>query len=222
MSPGPRRADPHRAVRWSGASPLPGAARERLLEAAAGCVARDGLAALSMAGVAEEAGVSRPTVYRYFADRGALLEATLLFAGRALADAVGEQVRRYATPAQKAVEAVLFARAEVLRDPVLGALWRATLLDAFAVAGATRPAAVDWSRHALKDLVQAAGWNREQADEAIETMLRMLLSLLAAPEPRREDDELRGFLARRLVPALGLAAPAQSAPAPSRRRPARR
>jgi hypothetical protein len=45
----------------------------------------------------------------------------------------------------------------------------------------------------------------------------MLLSLLAAPEPRRDEAELRGFLARRLLPALGLAALP-----PQRRRAARR
>ena len=34
-----------------------------------------------------------------------------------------------------------FVLAEIPRDPVLGALWGATLLDAFAVAGITRPTA---------------------------------------------------------------------------------
>jgi AcrR family transcriptional regulator len=218
MSVPSRRADAARA--WSGDPPLAGAARERLLEAAARCAARGGLAGLSMAAVAEEAGVSRPTVYRYFADRRALLEATLFYAGRSLAGALGEQLRRHATPAEQAVEAMLFARAEILRDPVLGALWSATVLDAFSVAGITRRSAVDWSRHALKDLVQAAGWGREEADEAVETMLRMLLALLAAPEPRRDEAELRGFLARRLLPALGLAAPA--VPPASRKRAPRR
>jgi hypothetical protein len=42
-------------------------------------------------------------------------------------------------------------------------------------------------------------------------MLRMLVSLLAAPEPRRSDAALRAFLMRRLVPALGLATPGRSA-----------
>jgi hypothetical protein len=54
-------------------------------------------------------------------------------------------------------------------------------------------------------MVEATGWNAEQADEAIEVMLRFVLSLLAAPEPRRSQAELRAFLERRLVPALGLA-----------------
>ena len=228
MSPSHRRrAEPAPAARaWAGDPPLHHAARERLLEAAARCVAREGLAGLAMAAVAEEAGVSRPTVYRYFADRRALLEATLFYAGRSLADAIGEQLRRHATPAEKAVEAVLFVYAEIPRDPVLGALWGATQLDAFAVAGITRRTAVAWARHAVKDLVQAAGWRDDEADEAVETMLRMLLSLLAAPEPRRSEPELRAFLLRRLVPALGLAAPAHTparpAPSHSRKRPPHR
>ena len=159
-----------------------------------------------MASVAGEAGVSRPTVYRYFADRRTLLEATLFYAGRSLADALGERLRGHASPADKAVEAMLFVHGEIPRNPVLGALWSATQLDAFAVAGITRPTAVAWACHALKDLVQTAGWSPDEAQEAVETMLRVLLSLLTAPEPRRSDADLRAYLARRLVPSLGLAA----------------
>ena len=55
--------------------------------------------------------------------------------------------------------------------------------------------------------MRAAGWSGATADEAVETMLRVLLSLLAAPEPRRGDAALRGYLTRRLVPALGLDGP---------------
>jgi AcrR family transcriptional regulator len=219
VSPRSRRAEPPRpAASWAGDPPLPGAARERLLEAATRCIARDGLAGLSMAGVATEAGVSRPTVYRYFADRRALLEAALFYAGRSLADAIGERLRTHATPAEKAIEAMLFVHGEIPRDPVLGALWGATLLDAFAVAGITRPTAVAWACHALKDLVHSAGWSRDEAEEAVETMLRTLLSLLVAPEPRRSEPELRDYLMRRLVPALGLAAPAASLPVSPRKR----
>ncbi|HVN36849.1 MAG TPA: TetR/AcrR family transcriptional regulator [Myxococcota bacterium] len=222
MSPS-RRADPPRpAASWAGDSPLPGAARERLLEAATRCIARDGIDGLSMASVAGEAGVSRPTLYRYFADRRTLLEATLFYAGRSLADALGERLRGHASPADKAVEAMLFVHGEIPRDPVLGALWGATQLDAFAVAGITRPTAVAWACHALKDLVQSAGWSHDEAQEAVETMLRMLLSLLTAPEPRRSDADLRAYLLRRLVPALGLAARTPSRPIASHDRAHRR
>ena len=53
---------------WDGDPPHRTAARERLLEVAARCVARDGIHGTGIAHVAIEAGVSRPTVYRYFKD----------------------------------------------------------------------------------------------------------------------------------------------------------
>jgi AcrR family transcriptional regulator len=214
MSPRPLHRQPPRAGRtrpWAGDPPtLHDAARERLLEAASRCVARGGLAAANVAAVAAEAGVSRPTVYRYFADRQALIEATLMHAGRDLAERLGAQLRRFVAPAEMAVEAMCFVLQEIPREPVLGAMWSEAALDAGAVAGITRPPALAWSRDALQDLVRAAGWSGHTADEAIEVMLRMLLSLLAAPEPRRSDAALRAFLLRRLVPALDLADPRRS------------
>lgn len=198
---------------WAGDPPaLAGAARERLLEAALRCVARDGMAGANIAAVAAEAGVSRPTVYRYFADHESLVEATLLHAARDLAERLRARLAGMRTPAAMAVEAMAFVLREIPREPVLGAMWRERLLDAGAVALVTRRPAVAWSREALADLVRAAGWTRAEADEAIETMLRMLLSLLAAPEPRRSDAALRAYLTRRLVPALGLTHSARSTP----------
>ena len=194
---------------WAGDPPLREAARERLLEATARCIARDGMAGASIAAVAIEAGVSRPTVYRYFEDRQALVEATIFYAARGLFLRIEDQLRRYDTPAQKAVEAVCFVLKEVPRDPVLGAIRNAASLEASAVAVTTQRSAVSWSRQAVKHLVQAAAWNGDEADEAVEVMLRMVLSLLVAPEPRRTEQELRAFLMRRLEPALGLT-PAQT------------
>lgn len=215
MSARPVRRQPPRARRtpaWAGDPPTAhAAARERLLEAAVRCIAREGMAGAHVAAVAAEAGVSRPTVYRYFADRQALLEATMMHAGRDLTARLGAQLRGLRTPAEMAVEAVCFVLQEIPREPVLGAMWRETRLDAGAVAGTTRRPAIRWSRDALAELVRAAGWWEDEADEAIELMLRMLLSLLAAPEPRRSGAALRAFLMRRLVPALGLAPPGRSA-----------
>ena len=208
------RHQPPRSTRtraWAGDPPtLPAAARERLLDAAVRCVARDGMVGANIAAVAAEAGVSRPTVYRYFADHQALVEATLFHAGRDLAERLGARLRRLDAPAEMAVEAVCFVLREIPREPVLGAMWGAAVLDASAVASITRRPALDWSRDAVKGLVRAAGWAGAVADEAVEVMLRMLLSLLAAPEPRRSDAALRAFLMRRLVPALDLATPRRS------------
>ena len=207
----PPRSTRTRTPSWAGDPPtLPAAARDRLLDAAVRCIARDGMVGANIATVAAEAGVSRPTVYRYFADQRALVEETLLHAGRDLTERLGARLRRLGAPAEMAVETVRFVLREIPREPVLGAMWSEAVLDASAVAMITRRPVIDWSRDAVKDLVRAAGWSAEAADEAVEVMLRMLLSLLAAPEPRRSDAALRAFLMRRLVPSLGLATPGRS------------
>lgn len=51
--------------------------REVLLAVASAIVDRDGLASLTMVGVAEAAGISRQLVYRHFVDHNRLLEALL-------------------------------------------------------------------------------------------------------------------------------------------------
>jgi len=206
-----RRLPPRSTRAWAGHPPtLHAAARERLLDAAVRCIARDGMAGANIAAVAAEAGVSRPTVYRYVADQQALVEATLLHAARDLTERLGVRLRQLSAPAEMAVEAVRFVLREIPREPVLGAMWGEAALDTSAVASITRRPVLDWSRNAVNDLVRAAGWTGEAADEAVEVMLRMLLSLLAAPEPRRSDAALRAFLMRRLVPALDLPTPRRS------------
>jgi AcrR family transcriptional regulator len=201
----PLRRDRNRPrLAWAGQPPQRQAARERLLDAAARCIARDGLAATGIASVADEAGVSRPTVYRYFEDREALVEAALHRAAAALLAEMKAHLTRFATPEKKAVEAVLFALREVPAHPVLRQAWNAPLVEAAIVKSSSGPLALSLCGEALEGLSASAGWSPAEAREAIETTLRFTLSLLLAPEPHRGERALRGFLQRRLVRALGL------------------
>lgn len=78
--------------RWGGDRALldDGEARLRLLDAASRCIVRRGNTQIRMAEVAEEAGVVRSTVYRYFPSRDDLLLALLLLRiDRALGEHVG-------------------------------------------------------------------------------------------------------------------------------------
>jgi AcrR family transcriptional regulator len=195
-------SNPSARASWAGESPLRGAARRRLIEAAGRCIARDGLAATSLSSVAAEAGVSRPTVYRYFADRHTLILATVLDASRELVSDVDDHLRGFDDPHEMAVEAMLYVVRAVPRRPLLDSMWSSTALDAEMLADFTRSEVLAQSREALARLEDAAGWSDAEADDAAEWMLRVLLSLLIAPGPERSDDDLRALLERRLVPAL--------------------
>jgi len=189
---------------WDGNPPHRTAARERLLEVAARCVARNGIAGTGIAHVALEAGVSRPTVYRYFKDREELIRSVLLQAGLRLANHVQEHIRAFVDPGEKVVEATLFTLGAIRDNPVLWQVWQPSVFDASVLQGFTQPASITFTRIAFAEIIEAAAWDDAEATEAMEFMLRMILSLMAAPDPQRTEQELRGFLKRRLVPALGL------------------
>ncbi len=189
---------------WDGDPPQRTAARERLLDVAALCVARDGIVGTGIAHVALEAGVSRPTVYRYFKDREELIRSVLLQAGLRLATEVQEQIQVFADPAEKVVEATLFTLRAIRENPVLRQVWQPAMFDANVLHGFTQPASITFARIAFTEIIETARWDETEAGEAMEFMLRVMLSLLAAPEPARSEQELREFLTRRLVPALGL------------------
>lgn len=189
---------------WDGDPPHRTAARERLLEVAALCVARDGIAGTGIAHVALEAGVSRPTVYGYFKDREELVRSVLLQAGLRLANEVQEHIQAFDDPGEKIVAATLFTLRAIRENPVLRQVWRPAAFDANVLQGFTQPASITFTRVAFADVIEMTGWDEEEAAESMEFMLRIILSLLATPEPHRSEQQLRDFLRRRLVPALGL------------------
>src|SRR5690606_12575995 len=101
------------------------------------------------------------------------------------------------------VEAVVVAVHEIPNDPVLRAIWNSATVDATVVVAFTEAPALRWARQCLAPAVSAAGWSARDADEALELVLRMVLSLLVTPAPHRAPRDLRAFLRRRLVPGLG-------------------
>jgi AcrR family transcriptional regulator len=68
--------------------------RQRILAATAEVLGRNGMTKLSLSEVAMQAGVSRPTLYRYFADKRELLDAFVVwerqYYERAVADATSD------------------------------------------------------------------------------------------------------------------------------------
>ena len=190
---------------WRGSSPLAPAARQRLVEAASGCIAREGLEAASMAMIAAEAGVSRATVYRYFSSREALVGQALLEAAAAIRGKIRDQIRGCGTPADMIVEAVVCGLALIREDPVLHAVSGALNLGGF-VSARIDPQGIVWTRETLALAIEAAGWSEPETDSAIEFVLRIFFSLASSPSRERSDDELRAFLYRHLAPAVGLEA----------------
>ena len=117
--------------------------RERLLDAAEGCLAQFGPQKTSMEDVARAAGMSRATVYRYFENRDALL---LGVASRQASGPRGRSdplpLARYSTISDWMVEGLLFTLREIAapaRVRVAGHLPRLQRSSGSLLLGSTGP-----------------------------------------------------------------------------------
>jgi AcrR family transcriptional regulator len=93
-------------------------ARERILAAAERCIDRHGIRKTTMDDVANEVGLSRPSVYRYFADRDDLLIELITRHARALIVRARKSISRSSSLPDQIVETVLYTAEHARRDPL--------------------------------------------------------------------------------------------------------
>jgi AcrR family transcriptional regulator len=182
--------------------------RERLLDAAEGCLGQFGPQKTSMEDVARAAGMSRATVYRYFENRDALL---LGVASRQASDLAGEAIQylgNFNTISDWLVEGLLFTLREIPQRPVFASL--VTSLDSSAASklllGST--GMIQIGVNVLRPMFATA---KEQSllrddvniDMLIEWLLRVLWTYLNAPSQVATDEEgMRKLFRMMLIPAV--------------------
>ena len=109
----PRRKD------GSGLSKDADEAREQILDAAEAVIKRYGIPKTTMDDIGKETGVSRPTVYRYFRDRDALVAALIERRARMLFDRARTFIMSHETFAEQLVEGLVYLVDHGRKDPVV-------------------------------------------------------------------------------------------------------
>lgn len=190
---------------WQGAPPRTDEeAVERIVAAADRCVRRRG-GQTTIADVADELGVSRKTVYRYFPSTTALLEAAAVEGTRLFLEQFAERLSSFDDVAEAVVEGVVAIVTAVPEEPYLQllldepshTLLRSMTSDTARRIGRvilTQSTSIDWSETWLES---------STLDELVEWALRAVQSFMSNPgDPPRRPDELRGYLRRWLAPAI--------------------
>jgi AcrR family transcriptional regulator len=178
-------------------------ARERIISAAIRCLDRFGPQKTHLADVATELGVTRQTVYRYFANTEDLLIATATSAADTFLDRLAVHVADLDNAPDLVTEAVAYTIEQVPREPYLTLLLTRGSTSTFAQ-GVTSRTAMDLGRSILRRFPidwSAAGFADEDLDSLVEFMLRVFLSFVLDPGTRSGDD-LRAFLQRWVAPAV--------------------
>lgn len=192
---------------WSGRPPKsPEEAKARLMDAAIACLQRFGVEKTGVGDIASLAGVTKPTLYAYFDGRDELLHAALTRAGEAFGARIVAHARRFHRPADRIVEAMLFALREIPNEPGI-AITTSLSSGGFDARIALSPVSFGVARRSLEQILDRPSLDATELDEIAEAGVRWMLSLLVYPgDAGRHEDGLRAFLHRRMIPGLGLGA----------------
>lgn len=166
---------------------------------------RFGPAKTTLSDVANELGVTRQTVYRYYANLGELLSAVAQAGVADFVERMEKHLSACASATEAAIESVVFAVQAIPQERHIGALFQAGETDVFSRgvtstmavdlgAGILRRISVDWSEIGVRD---------DELEGLAEILMRLFVSFLQYPaEPPRNEDELRALVRRWLGPAL--------------------
>jgi len=182
--------------------------RERLLDAAEGCLEQFGPQKTSMEDVARAAGMSRATVYRYFENRDALLLGVASRQAASLATEAIQFLAGFNTISDWLVEGCLFTLREIPKRPVFASL--TTALDAGAASKLMLGSSgmIQIGVNVLRPMFANAkeqGLLRDgvDIDMLIEWLLRVLWTYLNAPsQVATDEDSLRKLFHMMLIPAV--------------------
>jgi AcrR family transcriptional regulator len=190
---------------WAGSPPTDDAeARKRIIDTASRLVDRRGAAQTTVSDIADALGITRRTVYRYFAGTEELFTAV---ADVALGSFVAQIDRLVADMdvAGQLVEIVAHIVERLPHEPQLVLLLANDRSNMFSRAMLT-PDVIARCRailhHARIDWDQL-GFDDRTIDELVEFLLRIIQSMvIAPPDPPRSGAELRAYLHRWIGPAL--------------------
>ncbi len=180
-------------------------ARQRILAATRTCVEEFGPAKTTLSHVASELGVTRQTVYRYYANLPEILEAVAVSGLQDFVERMERHLSGFTAPADVAVESIVYAVQAIPQEPSIGLLFQAGETETFSRdvtssmavsvgADILRRIPVDWSQIGVED---------EELEGLAEILMRLFVSFLQYPaEPPRSADELRALVRRWLGPAL--------------------
>lgn len=182
--------------------------RARIVDAAERYVQREGIRRVRVDEIADEAGCSRATIYRYFSDRDELVRAVMVRRAADIADRLVPELKGIDDPAERLVEGVLRGIEGLRADPCFESFWGpAGQPVSSRVAGGSTAVndVIAGALQPLLDLAEATGRLRPDItlSEAAEWtfLVSIALATLASPVARSRDEQA-AFLHRFLVPSL--------------------
>lgn len=179
----------------------------RILEAAREVFLGDGIRGARMGKIAEAAGCSRATLYRYFPNKEAVLHAYMVRVAQDFGEVLDEKLRGLDSLSDRIVEAVAVS-VELIRE-------REDVAPFFSEEGLGLTAQLTSNTAAMRerlagqiesesrsDRIQGRLRSEVSADDAAEWLTRVILSFSVLPGAAGDPVAFRKYLKKMLIPAL--------------------
>jgi len=191
---------------WGGAPPADDEeARKRIVDAAIRSMERRGPQRTSLSIIAADLGITRPTVYRYFATIDELVTAAGDVALGGWTARIADLTSGIKDPVDLLVEAVAFLVERLPEEPLLMMLLetdRTRLMSQQMVVGESIARSRAVLEHTEIDWA-ALGYRGKDFDDLVEYLLRIIQSMvLVPPDPPRSATELRAVLRHWIGPVV--------------------
>ena len=191
---------------WAGAPPLDDDdARKRIIDAALTCIERKGPAQTTLSDVADALGITRRTVYRYFASAEELFLSAADVAFNGFVANIEHITSEFDDVSGQLVEVVAYIIEQLPEQPLLTLLLENDRANQFSRSMVT-PLVISQCRVILQHTRidwTALGYTESDIDELAEFLLRIIQSMVIAPaDPPRTGTRLRTYLRRWIGPAL--------------------
>ena len=177
----------------------------RILDAAIACVKKWGIEKVTLNDIAQEAGLTRPTVYSCCPSRDDVVRHALLQSAYAFAEDAVRHIGKFDTARERLLEITLYGLKRLPKEPVLALIQESGLAGIMNTYALKTPEGNEIVRALFRVILKDMTFDNDELDEIVEVAMRFMISLLTLEGPKkRSDKEMRAFLERRMLPALGM------------------
>ena len=189
---------------WSGNRPKNETeAKSRVCKAALECLKRLGLEKTSMSDIAKEAGISRPTLYKYFKNKEEVFFTAIDLEAHTFAESVVKHAKQFATIEERIVETIIYVVEELPKVQNLSFVLDHELAGALRDRAFSDEATLVFSEMTALPLIEIRPDLVDQGVEISEIMSRFAISMILFPGKYSTDyDGLRGLINKRILPGL--------------------
>lgn len=177
--------------------------RSRLCMAGLDCIKRHGYEKTTMGDIAAQAGIARPTLYKYFKSKQEILFAGIDTVALGFALAVADHARQFNTLEERIIETIVFVVQAMPQHPYLSLVFDEQMPRALRERAFSDEATAVFAQITSRPLVEICPPLAADEIEISEIMSRFALAMMLFPGRYGNDREgLRTLIRKRVVPGL--------------------